>query len=177
MIGPKFSTMVIKLKNLPWSGDSPFALSPVGIGGLLLLGLAAALVQGRSSEKTPSLPPAPPESMDTMIPETQSLVPIRVANYEALDQVMGRFGVVDLYSTPLDPQEKAKRIAFAVKLIRSSRSPGHFSVLVPGDEAYRLAGFQGAFTAVVRNPKLMGTQFVGKKPQRKRKVIYHVEGK
>jgi hypothetical protein len=47
-----------------------------------------------SSEKTPD---AAPVAFDTHIPKGFVLIPIEVQNYESLDSILGRFGVVDLY--------------------------------------------------------------------------------
>jgi hypothetical protein len=141
---------------------------------VLTLGVAAALIQFQKSEEAPVVYQEP-VSIDTFIPEGQSLVPIQVANFESLDQIIGQYGVVDLLSTPLIPGEKGKRVAYGVKLIRSPKNPRHFSVLIPADKAPQLVGYQGPFTVVVRNPKLVGTQFVKKKAKPRRPVVYETE--
>jgi len=171
------STSIIKFIKSGLGESDEELLSPAKIVGIVVaLGLISLIAQGYSSEKVEEPKNTPNFSIDTFIPEGESLVPIQVSNYESLDQVIGQFGVVDLLSTPLHPGEKAKRVAFAVKLIRAPKSPRHFSVLIPAEKAHKLAGYHGQFTVVVRNPKLIGTQFVKqKKKQPKRRVVFDTE--
>ncbi len=137
----------------------------------MALGLVAFLTQFGKSGKKIQAGNQVTESIDIFIPEGQSLVPIRVANNESLDQIIGRYGVVDLYSTPLGPGKKASRIAYKVKLVRSPGSSEHFSVLLPADQAHRITGYPGEFYVSVRNPKSVGTQFVKKKSKVTRRAI------
>lgn len=173
----KLDTIITKFKSLYAQGDkdSPLPSKTVIFCFLGLATLAGwAQHSGRSQEVDSDK--AKWTSLDSYIPEGQTLVPISVANYESLDQVIGQYGVVDLLSTPLTPQEKPRRVAYAVKLIRSPLSHRHFSVLIPAEEAPRLAGYQGAFTVVVRNPKSLGTKFVKNKPKKAaRQIVYETE--
>ncbi len=170
------STSITKLINRVFDLKKGEVLpSGWGLLFILLLGLGAGLVQfhqpGESAEVPEKL-----KNIDIFIPDGESLVPIQVANYESLDQIIGQYGVVDLYTTPLNPLEKGRKVAFAVKLVRAPQSPRHFSVLLPADEAHRLVGYHGEFTVVVRNPKIVGTKFVNNKPQtRKRRVVFETE--
>ncbi len=170
------SSTITKLKvDLFETKEGQFWPTPTVVIVIAAIGVFAAILQFRSSSPPPTKLSAP-QSLDTFIPKGESLVPIQVANYESLDQVIGQYGVVDLLSTPLTPHEKAKRVAYAVKLIRSPRSPRHFSVLIPADEAHRLAGYDGEFTVVVRNPKSIGTKFVKEKAKsQKRRIVYETE--
>ncbi len=167
---------ILKFKDkLFESKEGSFWPTSPALFAIVLMGVTAALIQFNQSG---TQKPHEEEVLnwDTFIPDGQSLVPIQVSNYESLDQIIGQFGVVDLLSTPLSPNEKAKRVAYAVKLIRSPKSPRHFSVLVPADKAPSLAGFNGEFTVVVRNPKLIGTKIVkdrAKSP--KRRIFYETE--
>ena len=142
----------------------------------MVLGLIAFLLQfTRAGEKSPQVSERF-ENIDVFIPEDQTLVPIKVANSEALDQIIGPYGVVDLYSVPLNDGERAVRIAYKVKLIRSSGQSEHFSVLMPADQAHRITGVQGGFYVSVRNPNSTRTQFIKKKPKAMgRTVIFESE--
>lgn len=174
----KFKNNIIDLKFITKifeTQDGGFLPKPTLIVIFLILGAVTALIQfrGKSDGKEK---PSVPLSIDTFIPEGESLVPIQVSNYESLDQVIGQYGVVDLLTTPLSPDEKSKRVAYAIKLVRSPKSPRHFSALVPAEKAPQLAGHNGEFMVVVRNPKLVGTKFVkevGSKP--KRQIFYESE--
>jgi hypothetical protein len=162
-------------KHFTVASDKTLWPTQGGVVVILLLGLGAALLQ-RPQAAPQETSSETVSSLDIFIPEGESLVPIQVANYESLDQVIGQFGVVDLLSTPLSPTEKAQRVAYAVKLIRSPESPRHFSVLIPADQAHRLAGHHGEFTVVVRNPKLVGTKIVKeKRGSQTRRIIYETE--
>lgn len=174
----KLNTVISKFKTNFINSD-PQAVFPVK-GSLIvvfILGATAFLSQYSTSADEPR-PTQETFRLDTVIPEDESLVPIRVANYESLDQLIGQYGVVDLLSTPLNPGEKAKRVAYAVKLVRSAKSARHFSVLVPADQAHKLAGFHGEFTVIVRNPKLLGTKLVNKpKTKPRRAIVFETEAK
>lgn len=39
-----------------------------------------------------------PQDVTTFIPDGHQLIPIEIANYEALDSVLGQYGVIDLYT-------------------------------------------------------------------------------
>lgn len=175
MLKQKLNINTTRLTKLFKKEDESLFPSHLGIGIVMVLGVLAALAQfPKESEEIVNKEPL--VSMDTLIPADDSLIPIKVANYESLDQIIGNFGVVDLFSTPLDPTQKPSRVAFAVKLVRSPNSSSHFSVLVPAEKAAKIAGFQGEFTVVVRNPKIVGTKFVNKQARRpQRRVIYHWE--
>ncbi len=168
------STIDIKFKDIQllFSLDNPkswmcwFILA-------MALGFISYLIQRSPAEKMPLQTKMSVGSLDTYIPENQSIVPIQVENYESLDQVIGQFGVVDLYTIPLSDKEKAKKIAHAVKLVRSRKSPRHFNVLLPADQAYRIAGHSGAFSVTVRNPKLVGTKIVKEKAKTKRRRVFY----
>ena len=143
---------------------------------IVILGLTALLAQwGPHKEKT-SENVKDTLSADTFIPKGFTLVPIEVANYESLDSIIGQFGVVDLFTTPLNPQEKSQRIAYSVKILRAPRNPSHFAVLMPQSKAHKIAGHIGQLTVTVRNPKETGTKFVQERRRKKqRQVFYDLE--
>jgi hypothetical protein len=101
-----------------------------------------------------------PQAASTFIPAGFVLVPIEVANYESLDSILGKFGVVDLYRPNSDPAKRPIKAAERVKILRAPLNPSHFAVLVSEAESPLLVSFQGAFTVVVQNPQQNGTGFV-----------------
>ena len=143
----------------------------------MVLGFIAFLSQFAQTGGKPTEASEKLENIDVFIPEDQTLVPIKVANSEALDQIIGPYGVVDLYSVPFNSGEKAVRIAYKVKLIRSSGQSNYFSVLIPADQAHTITGVQGEFYVSVRNPKSTQTRFVGKKPKKRarRTIVFESE--
>ncbi|HEX4923784.1 MAG TPA: hypothetical protein VFV50_06850 [Bdellovibrionales bacterium] len=133
---------------------------------LVLSGLTATIVELQSSAptKTKSF-----ESPATHIPDGFVLVPIEVQNPEALDSILGNFGVVDLFASH---PGGSRRIARRVKILRAPLNPNHFAVLAPEDEAPLLVREPGPVTVAIQNPKSAGTDFV--RPSRKRSRL-HVE--
>ncbi len=100
------------------------------------------------------------ESAATYIPDGFVLVPIEVANFESLDSILGKFGVVDLFVASDDPKIKPRKLAERVKILRAPLNPNHFAVLVPDSESQKIVAYSGALTVVVQNPNKAGTTLV-----------------
>lgn len=132
-------------------------------GALVLLSgvLAFYWDATRGPEKTQD--PKQPESEQvaaTYIPAGFVLVPIEVANYESLDSILGKFGVVDLYLPATEPRGRPQKLAERVRILRAPLNPQHFAVLVAERDSARLVTQTGPFIVVVQNPKSTGTGFV-----------------
>ncbi len=120
--------------------------------------------------------PAPVEAtrtevrLDTHIPRGFVLIPIDVQNYEALDSILGPYGIVDLFK--VGPENKAGAlVARNVRLLRAPHNPSHFAALVPESEAPRIFDHGGSFVVVVKPLDAAGTKFVTGKPKGRR-IIY-----
>ena len=122
-----------------------------------------------SSQKVPLSSDRP--NLDTYIPEGFVLVPIEVKNYESLDLVIGKFGVVDLYQSSEDSKTNPKAIAKAIKIVRSPIDPSRFAVLSPEDEAHSIVKHPGPFQVTVQNPKEAETRFIKEKKKKGRRII------
>ena len=146
-------------------------IQKVAISFVFIIGLTAFLVQFHKDDKKIVQEEAP-SSIDTFIPEDQGLVTIQVSNYESLDQIIGQYGVVDLYAPPLIPGKKARLVMKRVKLIKTAKSPRHFNVLLPKDDVGILAGHFGEFVVSIRNPNLVGTKIVKNKAKPTKRRIY-----
>lgn len=107
--------------------------------------------------------PEPIESAATFIPAGYVLVPIEIANYESLDSILGKFGVVDLYLPSDDPKKPAKKVADRLRILRAPLNPSQFAVLAKEEDSARLVTHEGAFTVVVKNPNHPGTEIVKKR--------------
>lgn len=112
---------------------------------------------------------SPKKPISTFIPSGFVLVPILVENFASLDQILGRFGVVDLYHVGTDPQKPAQLVAKNIKLLRSPAQNDQFGVLAPEDRASDLVKMTGPFRVVVQNPDSTGTEFV---KGSRRRIIY-----
>lgn len=130
-----------------------------------LAGVLALLWDISRPAPDPSVQLESPETASTFIPAGFVLVPIEVANYESLDSILGKFGVVDLYKPSIDGRGRPLKVAERVKILRAPLNPSHFAVLVPDSESSRLVSEPGAFTVVVQNPNRDGTRFVKDLPR------------
>jgi hypothetical protein len=128
----------------------------------LAAGLLAFIWDQRANESTDTLKPEPEsvEEAATYIPEGFVLVPIEVANFESLDSILGKFGVVDLFVASEDSRGRPRKIAERVKILRAPLNPDHFAVLVPDNESQKIVAYSGALTVVVQNPKRAGPNLV-----------------
>lgn len=104
--------------------------------------------------------PEPIESAATYIPAGFVLVPIEVANYESLDSILGKFGIVDLYIPPEEPNKKARKVAERIRILRAPLNPSQFAVLAREEDSPRLVSHDGPFLVVVKNPNQTGTGIV-----------------
>ncbi len=115
------------------------------------------------------------QNLDTYIPEGFVLVPVELSNTESLVGLLENKGVVDLYIG--DPsRQQAEKAATAVKIIRSTRNPSHFAVLVPENKASFLIQRFQPFHAVIQNPeqkKKTHVQPLNKK--RKRNIVIELD--
>lgn len=139
---------------------------------LLAVFALAALVPTFASLWTPQTPiKGSAESVDTHIPRGFVLIPIEVHNYEALDSLFGRYGLVDLY---LPPENGASQrlVALNVRLIRAPHNPSRFAVLVPESESPKILSHGGSYVVSIKPPGSGGTEFVKSKGPSKRKIVY-----
>jgi hypothetical protein len=127
--------------------------------GFVLLGILC-LWMDFSSSKTEKEKPAK-ASVDTYIPHGMTLVPIEIQNIESLKNILGNYGVVDLYIPSLDPKIAPKKVASHVKILRAPLNPDVFAVLVREQDAPRIASQSAAFFVTIQNPKNQKAQFNG----------------
>ncbi len=138
---------------------------------LLILFTAVALLPLFLSLWPESSPPAEAASaLDTHIPKGFVLIPIEVENYEALDSILGRFGVVDLFRSSGGKKEKAP-VARNVRLLRAPHNPAHFAALVPETRSAEILSHSGSYVVVVKRGG-GGTEFVNPESVPRRKIIY-----
>lgn len=122
------------------------------------------------SEPAPA-PVKTDSSADTHIPRGFVLIPIEAQNYEALDSVLGRFGVVDLYQGVKGAADQ-RLVARNVRLLRAPHNPSHFAVLVPESEASHVLRQGGVFTVIVKRRSESGTEFVKETSRGRRSIVY-----
>jgi len=135
------------------------------LGGLLVV--AALILAWYWDSKSPDKDktdnnhsPEGVEAADTFIPAGYVLVPIEVANFESLDSILGKYGVVDLFLPASGLKGRPRKIASRIKILRAPLNPSHFAVLAHESTSQSLVSESGPFTVVVRNPKNAGTGIV-----------------
>jgi hypothetical protein len=141
--------------------------------GLAALPIAASLLWNSSA--TPMEENKHRAQVDTFIPKGFVLVPIEVQNYEALDSILGQFGVVDLFQGggPGHPQQRL--VARNVRILRAPQNPAHFAVLVQEGEVSGILKNSPIFTVIVRRPEKAGTEFVKEEVSSRRSIVYERE--
>ena len=85
---------------------------------------------------------------DTLIPKGQVLVPIVLANIEALAGLIDQYGIIDLYG---GPENSSVLIASRVKILRAPLNPNQYAVMVTESLSQEIMKYKGPFWAVVQN--------------------------
>lgn len=147
-------TIFERLKNL-------YLAHPKVLQVALAIGVSTFMValvpQPKAETKSPS---HAPQAVDTFIPAGFVLVPIEVQNLEALDSILGQYGVVDLYSVH---ETRRRPVVRGIKILRSPLNPQSFAVLAPEEKAGLIVSSGGPFTVVIQNPQKTGTDFEKRK--------------
>lgn len=108
--------------------------------------------------------------VDTLIPRGFVLVPIEIQNYEALDSIIGRFGVVDLFQSGAG--ETRELVAKNVRILRAPQNPTQFAVLVREAEVSQILKNGGVYTVIVKRPEQSGSELVKAAKTKRRKIVY-----
>jgi len=133
---------------------------------ILILGVLA-FIWDKNRGGAPTTSEENRKSVDTFIPAGFVLVPIQLSNAEALDSMISSTGVVDLFIPDLKRPGHNKKIAEHIKILRAPLNPNQFAVLVSEHHSARLVHHEGAYFAVVQNPKTGGTQFEMNPPKKR----------
>lgn len=111
-----------------------------------------------------------PVAMDTHIPKGFVLVPIEIVNFEAVDSILGPYGLVDLYAGKTDSNSSPRLVLKDARLLRAPHNPSHFAVLIRENETTPLLSHGHEFTVIVKRPSDKSTELVRSGPTRK--IIY-----
>lgn len=153
--------------KMPWEKKMIWSAAVIS-----LIPIAAAWVLRAPPEPAPERASGAAANVDTYIPKGFVLIPIDVQNYEALDSILGKFGVVDLFQSggPGDPKQHL--VARNVRMLRAPQNPAHFAILVQEAEAPGILKFGQNFTVIVRRPEQAGTEFVKDESKTPRSIVY-----
>lgn len=95
--------------------------------------------------------PEKPETPDTYIPHGLVLVPIDLANGDALGSMVADFAIVDLFETGRNGAQLKRRVGHRLRLIRAPLNPEKMAVLVPEGQESALLQNENPLFAVVQN--------------------------
>lgn len=140
-----------------------------GAAALSLVPMAVTLIPSGSSTSAAESAPA---EVDTHIPKGFVLVPIEVQNYEALDSILGKFGVVDLFQGQGPEGTKQRLIMRNVHMLRAPRNPSHFAVLIRERDVAEVLHTSAPFTVIVKRPNETGTELVQEESSPRRSITY-----
>jgi len=157
------------MKVFDWKNKDTQKVVAAFFVSLILSGLWHFLSQETPSDKTQLLEKKGPVSIDTFIPHGFVLVPIEVYNLEALNSVLGDFGVVDLYTVASQGQTHTKQtVAKGLRILRAPKNPQQFAVLAPENQAAKIARSPTPFYVVIQNPDKAQNKVIesSKKPSR-----------
>lgn len=143
-----------------WLATLPKPRSWIWIAGIGVAGFLGLYWDASGTPQSHTKDPEAVEDATTFIPAGYVLVPIEVANFESLDSILGKFGVVDLYAPTEAMHGRARKVAEQVKILRAPLNPSHFAVLVREADSARLVSYSGPFTVIVQNPRQIGTGIV-----------------
>lgn len=139
--------------------------------GFIIVGAMAFFLDQKPSNDTK---PVDPTSVDTYIPEGMTLIPIEIQNIEALKNILGDFGMIDLYLPSYESDRPPKKIASGIKIMRAPLNPDVFAVLVREEDAPQIAQHPGAFFVTVLNPKSQKSKFNKDKKILKTQIITEI---
>lgn len=101
-----------------------------------------------------------PEDLSTFIPKGYRLVPLPIENYKNLDQILGNYGVVDLYvKTLINSKVQTELLGVGIRALRAKNGSESIGLLVPVDQVKTLLKRNGKFYLTINNSKTSGTNF------------------
>lgn len=133
------------LQNLKLTAQNKILI--ISFAGLLgLWGILSVKNGGTSDESAPEKNKT--LYADTLIPKGFVLIPIELANADAVSGLIDQFGVVDLYS---GPENSSLLVASKVKILRAPLNPNKYAVMVSETFSHDLMKIKGPLSAVVQN--------------------------
>lgn len=148
------------LKELIKKYNSHFLI----ILGLVFLSFVSELLPLILKEKPKPL------SLDALVPKDFVLVPVEISNGKDIINIIGKYGVVDLYTYSGQTGLPEKQAASAVKVLPPDTEEGRFVALVPEKEVSYLFKYSDPFYAVIQNPNKKGSK-IYKKQEKKSLIV------
>ncbi len=160
----------LKAKVLSSTLENKLILAGVVLIILTLIG--KKLLSSTATTPSPAAAIETSENLDALIPTDSVMVPISVINQESLESILGTYGVVDLYTPPRGKQP-AKKVAQAIKLVRSPKNEKQFVAIVPESMAAFLIQSQNSFfVTVLSQNKNQPTEYLKPAGSKKIQITY-----
>lgn len=106
------------------------------------------------------------QNLDTFIPHGYVLIPIEIVNLETVDEILGAYGIVNLYTFSSYTKKPSKLIVKNIRIVRSPKRSEAFAVLSPEKRAKSILSYPQPFYVAVKNPEAKDTSFEVKKKKR-----------
>lgn len=135
------------------------------IGALMIFIALYFLVERWRPVPAPAKPHEPVYA-DTVIPRGFVLVPVEIANIQAVAGLIDRFGIIDLYAGSTS-QQNSFLIAARIKIMRAPLNPSQYAVLVSELMSREIMKYRGPFWAVVQNRGSYGASDASAQQQRR----------
>ena len=110
-------------------------------------------------------------SLDSLVPKDFVLMAIEISNGKDIINIIGKYGVVDLYAYSEATGLPEKQVAGVIKILPPETEDGRFAALVPEKEATHLFQYSDPFYAVIQNPNKKGSKIYKKKEKKSFIVI------
>lgn len=111
-------------------------------------------------------------SVDTFIPKGYVLVPIEIINPDALNDIIGDFGYVDLYSDQSQTNRpKFELLIKDIKLLKSPVDPSIIAVLSPDKMVHSIVTVNKKFKITIKSKSNKETQ-LARKDKKNKRIIF-----
>lgn len=89
-----------------------------------------------------------PVYADTLIPQGHVLVPLEIANIQAVAGLIDQYGIIDLYA---GSENNSILLAARVKILKAPLNPNQYAVMVEEALSKDIMKHKGPFWAVIQN--------------------------
>ena len=111
------------------------------------------------------------QSLDSLIPKDFVLIPIEVINGKDIINIIGDYGVVDLYAYSEQTGLPQQQVGSVVKILPPNKEEGHFMAIIPEKQASYLFEYPDPFYAVIQNPNKKNSKIYKRKEKKSLIVI------
>lgn len=173
-----------KIKENLFNPQKPFLI----IISLTIIGISMLTIQHNLPLNSKEfVPPKPNDNtrvqLDTFIPKGFVLVPLEISNLESIEDLIGSYGLADLYPTLQNDRFQSstrsktfhhlKPLASRVRLIRAPNNSKLFGVLISEEERALILKLSDPVFAVLHNPNSIDEKNDQKTSQNQKETAFH----